>query len=1124
MPRLHPDRPAPLRAFAGFVPAWLLVALALPSARPLTLLPLLLADALALAAACHALGFGFGRGQWRAWLRSLLVALMALVLYAATVFALTAWPLLRLLTAPSLGAALLLATALVIALALLWPLWPVFGLCYLWEDAYADREGVGMAGSALPRCAAFAYHLTRATDHFVAYFVPAALALLAMSFGALALSALAGVLPPELRTTALVLYALLLPPAGLLLIDRTLRLMWSHPRETTAEALPAADARPLLTAAEQAPGAREAALLEAARHGEIERALALLEAGADANATPPEDARDRRPALQLAALLTDTRLLRELIARGAAVNRAEGGVSALLAACRDSWHGRAEAVMTLLANGADPRQVDAEGRTPLHGAVLSGDPGVAAMLLDAGAPVDALDRAGNSPLAAACRAGNWSLAAFLLERGARPHPADGEPALVAAAGIAEDDPAGVRLLLKHRADVNARDRLGRSALMTAALEGHEMIVRALLAAGANSALGDRNGTTALMEAARAGAHPVLMALAETRPEAGARDGRGRDALILACQSPRSHADTVRALLALGADPQRTGTDGRSALDHAAGAGRWDLVAVLDPDTPLPASLAGAAEPEPGADTPEHLQDALRFGHWAVVSAFAGRVREWPLAQRASLYRDLCGPGHDAARRWLLDHGLAAEAALADGVRLFDALLERLPDSAEAIEDLLAAGATPAGAGRLACALARLDGAPQGAALAPALLERGADPFGVDPGGHTPLQLAAATGQLRTLQALLACGCDPNARDPAGRTPLHAALGRPACAALPLVRALIAAGADPESAASNGETPLGLALALGDPALTRWLRWNGWALPRRPLRAEDLPAAAVSGDLETVQRLLELGFAVDSRDAQGASALLRACGAGQRTVAEHLLAAGADPALAAHGGASCLAAAVSARRETLAELLLAHGAGVDQRLPGAATALMLAAALGFPEIVERLLATGADAQARDAQGQTALHAAARFAFGSRDSLRARRVLDALLKRGADADASESSGLTPLLLLVGAHMRPGAECDATHLGALLPLLLDAGAAATAADRRGVSALHACAMHALLGPARALLLRGAPRDVLDGFGRSPADVAHLLGYSDLALELSTRVLPTVNQTLRRPATPSE
>jgi ankyrin repeat protein len=149
----------------------------------------------------------------------------------------------------------------------------------------------------------------------------------------------------------------------------------------------------------------------------------------------------------LAALLPDTRLLRALVAKGADVNRATGGLTPLLAATRDSLHGRAEAVMTLLANGADPLATDAEGRTALHGAVLSEEPMVAAMLLDAGAPINALDQAGASPLAVACRAANWPLAKFLLERGAKPAPANGEPALVAAAGIADDDPAGVKLLL-----------------------------------------------------------------------------------------------------------------------------------------------------------------------------------------------------------------------------------------------------------------------------------------------------------------------------------------------------------------------------------------------------------------------------------------------------------------------------------------------------------------------------------------------------------------------------------------------------------------------------------------------------------------------------------------------------
>jgi ankyrin repeat protein len=609
-------------------------------------------------------------------------------------------------------------------------------------------------------------------------------------------------------------------------------------------------------------------------------------------------------------------------------------------------------------------------------------------------------------------------------------------------------------------------------------------------------------------------------------------------LTLACQSPHAQTETVRALLALGAEPKTPGSDGRSALDHAAASGRWDLVALLDPDTPLPASLNLDAISE-GADTPAHLLDALRFSHWAIVSSFATRVRDWSQAQLAQLYLDLAEPGLSAARRWLLDHGLPVEARLQPqliddldseqptlpplGRRLFDALLPLLPNSTEAIEDLLAAGATPAGANLLAQALVRLHNAPQAAALPLALLERGADPFGTDERERTPLHLAATNGQLALLQALLSRGCNPNVRDGHGRTPLFAALEH-GVDALPLVRALVAHGADAEAVDANGETPLGLALE--HPQLERWLDWSGWQRPRRPLRADDLIYTATHGHDIAVRRLLELGFPVDARDAQGATALLHACGAGHRDVAATLIDAGADVAASATNGMTPLAAAVAARREALVALLLERGAAVDQRLPSDATALMVAAVQGYPEIAEQLLDASADANAVDARGHSALHAGSQFGFEQNDSLRARRLFDALLKRKADPNLADSEGKTPLLLLLGAHMRPGSPCDATHIGALLPVLLDAGARIDHADQRGVTALHACAMHALLPPARVLLTRGADRNAADSFGRTAADVARHLGFIDIAHELASRggAIPSVRQTLRQPAQPSD
>ncbi len=1137
-----------MQALAWFIPGLIAVAAAGLATHPLTLIPLLLANALTMAAICHAIGFDPEPRFGRTVLRRGAAHLVMFTGYAALVFVLVAWPMLQLSQTPSLSAALILAAALVLALTALWRLWPAFGLVFVWDDAYPSQRDGSWIFTATLRSIAFGRHLSH-EERFFSHFLPAALSLLVLAFGAIALTGLYGVLPPEPRIAALAIYGVVLLPLGCLIIaNRTLRALLCErhqPRRRSdyaalsTRAAPAP--RPVLSEQERTAGTPEQAraLLAATRDGDIERALALVEAGADPDTAPTADDRDQRPVLMLAALLPDTRLLRALIAKGADVNRASGGITPLLAATRDSWHGRAEAVLTLLTNGASPLVADVEGNTALHGAVLSAEPGVAAMLLDAAAPINALNKAGISPLATACRAANWPLVKFLLEHGAKPAPADGEPALVAAAGIADDDAEGVELLLKHRAAVNAVDARHRHALLSAAAEGHEQIARALCAAGADINLADQRGSTALMEAARAGAGGIVQLLAEAQPDARVRDQHGRDALTLACQSPRAHGETVRALLALGAEPKAPGSDGRSALDHAAAAGRWDLVALLDPDTPLPASLSQDLLAE-GADTPTHLLDALRFGHWAIVSGFAERVREWPQAQLAQLYLDLATPGLAAGRRWLLDHGLDAEARFEApriddaettdaptmpplGRRLFDALLQQLPNSTEALDDLLQAGASPAGAGLLAQALSRLSGVAQATALPLNLLERGADPFGPDARERTPLHLAVVNAQPELLQVLLARGCDPNTRDRDGRTPLFAALEHGA-QALPLVRALIAHGANPEAADANGETPLGLALE--HPAVERWLDWRDWSRPNRPLRPTDLPAAAAAGALATVQRLLELGFAVDTQDDQGATALLRACGAGHREIAACLLDAGADPALAARSGVTPLAAAVAARREALVALLLQHEVSADQRLPNEATALMVAAAMGYPEIAEQLLDASAEVNAVDAGGRSALHAAAQFGFEHNDSLRARRLFDGLLKRGADINHADSEGKTPLLLLLGAQLRPGSECDATHIGALVPLLLEAGAKVEHADQRGVTALHACAMHALLPPARVLLSRGADRNAADAFGRTAADVARQLGYVDIAHELAARsgAIPSVRQTLRQPAQPAE
>jgi hypothetical protein len=646
--------------------------------------------------------------------------------------------------------------------------------------------------------------------------------------------------------------------------------------------------------------------------------------------------------------------------------------------------------------------------------------------------------------------------------------------------------------------------------MIAALHGNAAIAETLIDAGAQVGASDARGTTALMEAARSGADVVVELIAQRNPALDAVDAMGRTALIIASQSRKSGEATIRLLLQGGASPDIRTSDGKRAVDFAAAAGRWNIVALLDPDYPLPASVADATAAAPaGYVSPPHLLDALRFGHWNVVETFEAAVRAWPLAEVERLYLELAEHEPPAPRIWLIDHGLRPQATDDAGTNMLDALLARLPGAADAACEWHEHGASPSGIHAIIRVCAALPGAgplrPKLESLALEMIGIGADPFLPNGDGRTPLAHAVAAGSALVVQALLDRGVDPNVRDRQGRTPLFDALALPTDQADAIVRLLIRAGASPEIAAANGETPLGL--ALGRPELRRWFNWPHWKLPARRPRDEDLPAAAALGDRDALIKLLDLGLPIQSVDAQGADALLRAAGSGHASLIHLLLDRGADPARAAPSGATPLSAAVTARRDDAVAALLDRGVAVDSPLPTGGTPLMIAAALGFPEIVARLLARGAQVNASDERGTRSLHAAAQFAFRSSETDSAKRVLQLLLEHGADVNAVNASGQTPLLLLLGGRAEPGSPVDQKHLLAMLPLFLLAHADINLQDQRGVGPLHACAIHGLLLPARALLAAKAEAGRRDMLDRSPRQVAQLLGYIDLAAELGQR-----------------
>ena len=1096
------ERASPLRPAALLALAVTLTWLPLMTGSRLALAGLVLAQPLMVLAWSSWRGTR-DLGQPRRSLLADIVAVSALWLLAFALEALiVAWPLRALLDNGALVPALVLSLCAGFVVLALWRLWPSF--------AQAARHGQSLAGL-----------LAAATRTATAAPVRG-LVITALVFSLLSL-VLALIWPgivPEAWRIPLVLAFPWLSLLAHMEIHRCAGDRLPSPSSALGS-LPVEEASGTPSPpVEPAAGTPDERLYAALRAGRIDAALAALDAGADAHALPAEDDRDQRTLPMLGALQGDLRLLRQLIGRGVDLNHRHGGLSVLLAATRDSWHGRPEAVMTLLANGADARSADNEGNTPLHHAARSTDPAVAALLLDAGAQVDALNNEGCSALAIACASGNWRLARFLIEHGARPEPAGGQPALLAAVA-GDDDPGGAQLLLRHKARVDARGQDQRTALMQACAAGNADVVALLLDSGADRNAHDAHGLTPLLEAAGHGHTAVVQRLAAAKPDVSAVDSRQRNALMLACIAG-AEPGLLRLLIQMGVDPSRSDADGKRPIDVAIEFGRWPQVSVLDPDYVLPASVAeGLADGEAGRTPRQLLQDALAArdpGAASAALALGGGIGSHVLVDlllEFSVEEDLW------AFDWLCRNGAPADRAVAGSDSVVFRLLEAGAARPAPLLRLLERGVAVGGRGGLSKFLgACLSGEQtrRGAEqIALALLERGADAFATAVGQDAPLVTAIRLGWQRLVDALLAQGVDPNVRDARGHGAIHvaASLGRESA-----LRSLIRAGALPQARSPDGQTALGMALAGGRTDLTYWLEWRNWTLPGRPLLPMDLPAAAMSGDADAVQRLLDLGLPVDSMDLQGCTALLRAAGGGQAEIVRRLLERGADSSARALTGATPLSAAISMRHAPVVESLLRAGADPDQALPGGVTPLMLAAALGLPEIAGRLLTQGAAVDAVDEQGLSALHCAALHAFTARDRQRVLALFDLLLLADLPADVANDSGHTPLLLVLGARAEAGAACDEDVLLAVLERLFNEGVSLDAQDLRGLCALHLAAMHGLLSVVQRLLREGANRGLRDSLGRTPYDLALLRGYVDIASEFEpARPPPSLARFLREP-----
>uniref|UniRef100_A0A914D403 Uncharacterized protein n=1 Tax=Acrobeloides nanus TaxID=290746 RepID=A0A914D403_9BILA len=166
---------------------------------------------------------------------------------------------------------------------------------------------------------------------------------------------------------------------------------------------------------------------------------------------------------------------------------------------------------------------------------------------------------------------NIDMVRLLLENGENPNAIDtnDQIALHLAASDRSDKTEFVELLLKHQADIELKDKYGRTSLMIAASSQNINIVLYLLGQGADPNRKDKIDKTALHYAASNLYDNTLFAelLLKHGADIEIQDKDGWTSLMEAVLYKR--ISIVRYLLEQGSDPNRKDNRDKTALHHAA---------------------------------------------------------------------------------------------------------------------------------------------------------------------------------------------------------------------------------------------------------------------------------------------------------------------------------------------------------------------------------------------------------------------------------------------------------------------------------------------------------------------------------------------------------------------------
>jgi uncharacterized protein len=382
--------------------------------------------------------------------------------------------------------------------------------------------------------------------------------------------------------------------------------------------------------------------------------------------------------------------------------------------------------------------------------------------------------------------------------------------------VRADDLETAKTLIRSGANVSAANRDGATPLLLASINGNAAMLEELLKAGANPNTPlTKFGDTALMMTARTGKTDALKVLLDHKADVNAKESWG-DTTALMWAVSEHHPAAAKVLLDAGAN-----VNARSKfVPSTTGRGfEGTTPAEAKPGQPAEEHAGGLLTPLMFAAREGDLESAkVLVAAGADVNAVDGDGKD-------ALGLALFNGGYDVASFLVDNHANVNQADAQGFTPLFWAVdrrnMETAPnfpwvvttDPLPLIKKLLDAGANPN---------AIINNTPR------ARMREGSPRIVYG----TALMRAAFSGDLELVKLLLAHGADPHIQSKDRETSLMAACGtgfingyskgRPAAERLEVVKLLVGLGEDVNAADNYGITPLMVAANLGEVPIVQYL--------------------------------------------------------------------------------------------------------------------------------------------------------------------------------------------------------------------------------------------------------------------------------------------------------------